>query len=349
MSNLKTSDFDFDLPQERIAQTACEPRDAARLLRVTPKGPSDHHVFDLPGLLKAGDLLVLNDTRVIPARLYGKRGEVKVELLLLKKSASSTWQALAKPGKRLKIGNTIQFAPDLSAEVIEKHDDGEILVRFNVPENSLMGLLHEYGEPPLPPYIKRAQGAAKADASRYQTIYAARDGAVAAPTAGMHFTPELLAELAAKGINHVKVTLHVGAGTFLPVKAEYIKDHIMHAEWGEISPPVADQINKARNEGRRIVCVGTTSLRVLESASNGKGVIRPFSEETSIFISPGYRFRAADVLLTNFHLPQSTLFMLVSAFLGLEAMRRAYAYAIRKNYRFYSYGDACLLEPKKGE
>jgi len=344
MPDLKTSDFDFDLPQERIAQSACEPRDTARLLRVTPEGLFDHHIYDLPDLLRAGDLLVLNDTRVIPARLYGKRGEVKIEVLLLKKHTPSTWEALARPGKRLKIGNTIQFAPELDAEVLEKRDDGEILIRFNVPDDSLLSLLHKYGEPPLPPYIKRAVGAAKCDAERYQTVYAARDGAVAAPTAGMHFTPDLLAKLAAKDIQNVKVTLHVGAGTFLPVKAEFLKDHVMHAEWGEISEEVADNINKARQERRRIVCVGTTSLRVLESASDENGVVRPFSEETSIFIAPGYRFRATDVLLTNFHLPQSTLFMLVAAFMGLETMRNAYAYAIRENYRFYSYGDACLLE-----
>ncbi|MFA4994499.1 MAG: tRNA preQ1(34) S-adenosylmethionine ribosyltransferase-isomerase QueA [Bdellovibrionales bacterium] len=347
MSDLKTADFDFDLPQERIAQSACEPRDHARLLRILPSSLADHHIYDLPDLLKAGDLLILNDTRVIPARIYGKRGEVRVELLLHKKKSSSEWLAFARPGKRLKIGNIIQFAPDFSAEVLEKHEDGEILVRFNVSDNAFLGLLHKYGEPPLPPYIKRAIGAAKADTGRYQTVYAKRDGAVAAPTAGLHFTPELLAKLAAKGIGHVKVTLHVGAGTFLPVKAEYIKDHVMHAEWGEISEEIACQINAARREGRRIVCVGTTSLRVLESAADEKGVVRPFSEETSIFIAPGYRFRAVDVLMTNFHLPQSTLFMLVAAFLGLETMRKAYAYAIKENYRFYSYGDACLLEKEK--
>ncbi len=344
MPDLRTADFDFALPQERIAQSACEPRDAARLLRITRNGLSDHHIYDLPDLLKAGDLLVLNDTRVIPARLYGKRGEVKIEVLLLKKQAPSTWKVLAKPGKRLNSGNTIHFAPDFSAEVLEKLEDGEVLVRFNAPDDALLPLLRKYGEPPLPPYIKRAMGEAKADVNRYQTVYAARDGAVAAPTAGMHFTPELLDKLAAKGIDHVKVTLHVGAGTFLPVKADYVKDHIMHAEWGEISATAADEINKARQEGRRIVCVGTTSLRVLESAADETGVVRPFSEETSIFITPGYRFRTADVLLTNFHLPQSTLFMLVSAFRGLETMRNAYAYAIKESYRFYSYGDACLLE-----
>jgi S-adenosylmethionine:tRNA ribosyltransferase-isomerase len=246
----------------------------------------------------------------------------------------------------LKIVNTIHFAPKLSAEVLEKHEDGEILLRFNVTDKELLPLLRRYGEPPLPPYIKRASGAARGDADRYQTVYAARDGAVAAPTAGLHFTQELFAKLADKGIESVKVTLQIGAGTFLPVKATYIKDHVMHAEWGEVSEAVADKINQARLEGRRIVCVGTTSLRVIESAANEQCVVCPFSHETSIFITPGYRFRVADALMTNFHLPQSTLFMLVSAFMGLEAMRATYAHAIRENYRFYSYGDACLLERK---
>jgi S-adenosylmethionine:tRNA ribosyltransferase-isomerase len=344
MRDLKTADFDFDLPQERIAQTAAEPRDSARLLRVTPDALSDHHVFDLPDLLKAGDLLLMNDTRVIPARIYGKRDEVRIEILLCKKVLPSIWLALARPGKRLRIGQTIQFAPAFSAEVLEKHEDGEILVRFNVSDDAFLPLLREHGEPPLPPYIKRAPGSAKADVDRYQTVYAARDGAVAAPTAGLHFTPELLAQLAGKGVDRVKVTLHVGTGTFLPVKAEYVKDHVMHAEWGEISQDAADKINRAKREGRRIVCVGTTSLRVLESAADENGVVRPFSKETSIFITPGYHFRAADALITNFHLPGSTLFMLVAAFMGLEKMRAAYAYAIRETYRFYSYGDACLLE-----
>ncbi len=344
MRDLRTADFDFDLPQERIAQTACEPRDYARLLRITPDAFSDHHVFDLPDLLRAGDFLVMNDTRVIPARLYGMRGAVRVEVLLHKKQANSTWLAFARPGKRLRLGETIRFAPDFTAELLEKRESGEILLRFNVQDADLLPLLHEHGEPPLPPYIKREAGAAKDDTIRYQTVYAARDGAVAAPTAGLHFTPELLAKLAAKGITSALVTLHVGAGTFLPVKADVIKDHVMHAEWGEISPATAEAINQARREGRRIISVGTTSLRVLESAADENGIVRPFSQDTAIFITPGYRFRAVDALITNFHLPQSTLFMLVSAFMGLERMREAYAYAIKNNYRFYSYGDASFLE-----
>ncbi len=342
--DLKTADFDFDLPEDLIAQQACEPRDQARLLRVTSDGVADHHIYDLPELLRAGDLLVLNDTRVIPARVYGKRDGVKIELLLHKKVGPSAWLCFARPGKRLRIGNTVHVADNLAAEIVEKHPGGEVLVRFNVSDEALLELLQKYGEPPLPPYIKREEGAAKADAARYQTVYAARDGAVAAPTAGLHFTPELFEKLAAKGIEAAKITLHVGAGTFLPVKVENIKDHVMHSEWAEISPECAAKINRAKREGRRIVCVGTTSLRALESAAEENGIVRAFSEETAIFITPGYTFRVVDALLTNFHLPESTLFMLVSALMGLETMRRAYAHAIEKKYRFYSFGDACLLE-----
>ena len=344
MSDLKTSDFDFDLPAERIAQQAMEPRDHARLLHVTPDALSDRHIYDLPDLLRHGDLLVINDTRVIPARLFGTRGAMRVEILLHRKNAASQWLCFARPGKRLRIGEAIVFAPDFSAKILEKHDGGEILIGFNIADDKLIPLLHQYGEPPLPPYIKREANTARRGTQRYQTIYAAHDGAVAAPTAGLHFTPELFAKLATKGIDHVKITLHVGAGTFLPVKADYIKDHIMHAEWGEITPMAADILNRARQEKRRIVAVGTTSLRLIESAADENGVVHPFAQDTAIFITPGYRFRAVDVLLTNFHLPQSTLFMLVSAFMGLETMRDAYAHAIKETYRFYSYGDATLLE-----
>ncbi|MDR3451100.1 MAG: tRNA preQ1(34) S-adenosylmethionine ribosyltransferase-isomerase QueA [Alphaproteobacteria bacterium] len=341
---MRTSDFDFDLPQTHIAQQAVEPRDAARLLRVTPTGLADHHVYDLPDLLRPDDFLVMNDTRVIPARLYGMRDAVKVEALLHKKHGARQWLAFARPGKRLRIGNTIHFAPDFSAEIVEKHEGGEVLLRFNAPDENLLALLQKYGEPPLPPYIKRDPGAAKADSARYQTVYAARDGAVAAPTAGLHFTPELIDKLKSKGIGFAKVTLHVGAGTFLPVKADYIKDHKMHAEYGEIDAATAASINDAKRAGRRIIAVGTTSLRVLESATDEHGTVHPFASDTAIFITPGYKFRAVDALLTNFHLPQSTLFMLVAAFMGLEIMRSAYAHAITHNYRFYSFGDASLLE-----
>jgi S-adenosylmethionine:tRNA ribosyltransferase-isomerase len=344
LTDLLTSNFDFDLPPERIAQTAVEPRDHARLLHVTGAGLGDHHVYDLPHLLRAGDLLVMNDTKVIPARLFGSRGEVKVEVLLHKKQSPSTWLAFARPGKRLKAGDTILFAKDFFVEVLEKHEDGEISIRFNAGDQKLLSLLEQHGEPPLPPYIHREDGAAKQDSGRYQTIYAKHEGAVAAPTAGLHFTPELLARLAAKGIQQTTVTLHVGAGTFLPVKAERIADHKMHAEWGEVTAKTAALINQAKREGRRIVAVGTTSLRLLESAADDQGAVHPFNADTAIFIYPGFRFKAVDVLMTNFHLPKSTLFMLVSAFAGLERMREAYHYAVAKNYRFYSYGDATLLE-----
>ena len=343
-SELVTSDFDFDLPPERIAQTAVEPRDYARLLHVKGAALSDHHVYDLPDLLRAGDLLVMNDTKVIPARLYGKRGDVAVEVLLHKKHAPSTWLAFARPGKRLKIADRILFSEDFMAEILAKHEGGEILIRFNVADDKLLSLLELHGEPPLPPYIHRDRGAAKQEQARYQTVYAAREGAVAAPTAGLHFTPELLARLTAKNIEHATVTLHVGAGTFLPVKVDRLVDHKMHEEWGEITPETAAMINQAKRDGRRIVAVGTTSLRLLESATDETGKVHPFASDTSIFIYPGYRFKAVDVLMTNFHLPKSTLFMLVSAFAGRGAMLDAYKYAIAKDYRFYSYGDACLLE-----
>ncbi len=342
-TELRTADFDFDLPPDLIAQKPVEPRDHARLLHVGAQTLSDKHVFDLPDLLREGDLLVMNDTRVIPARLYGKRGEVEIEILLHKKQASQTWLAFARPGKRLHAGDQIIFAPDFSAELLEKREDGEVLIRFSVPDEKLPALLDQYGETPLPPYIKR-EGAEPQDRERYQTIYAAHDGAVAAPTAGLHFTPQLIANLAPRGIECATVTLHVGAGTFLPVKAEFVKDHAMHAEWGEITLGIASYINKAKREGRRIVAVGTTSLRLLESAVDETGGLCPFTGETDIFITPGYRFRIADALLTNFHLPQSTLFMLVSAFAGMDRMREAYEYAIAQQYRFYSYGDTSLLE-----
>jgi S-adenosylmethionine:tRNA ribosyltransferase-isomerase len=339
-----TADFDFALPPDRIAQTALEPRDSARLLHVQGDALADLHMRDLPDLLRPDDLLVMNDTKVIPARLYGRRGEVKVEILLHKAESADTWLAFARPGKRLRVNDTVIFADDFTATIIEKRESGEILLRFSAGGADLFTLLDRYGEPPLPPYIKRAQGAAKADQARYQTIYAARQGAVAAPTAGLHFTEDLLARLAAKGIERVHVTLHVGAGTFLPVKAERVKDHAMHAEWGEISPPTAEKINAAKKNNRRIVAVGTTALRLLESAADETGLIRPFAADTAIFITPGYRFRAVDALLTNFHLPQSTLFMLVCAFAGYQRMRAAYSHAIDSHYRFYSYGDASLLE-----
>lgn len=339
------ADFDFHLPEERIAAQPVTPRDAARLLHVRGTTLSDHHVFDLPSLLHAGDLLILNDTRVIPARLWGRRGSVKVEVLLNKEDcALSVWSALARPGKRLKIGDEIVFADNFTTTIVDKREGGEILIRFNVPRESLLAHLHQHGHIPLPPYIKRPQGDTPEDRTRYQTVYAKHDGAVAAPTAGLHFTPEIFTALEAHGITRQPITLHVGAGTFLPVKTERVADHIMHAEWGEITPAAAATINKAKQEGRRIVAVGTTSLRLLESAADKDGTIQPFCGNTSIFITPSYHFRAVDAMLTNFHLPKSTLFMLVAALAGLDNMRAAYAHAINNHYRFYSYGDACLLE-----
>jgi len=363
----RLADFDFDLPQERIAAFPVSPRDHARLLHVSGAALSDHHVYDLPNLLREGDVLVMNDTRVIPARLFGMRGNVKIEVMLNKEegiqhSASgiqkgifspnaecqmlnaSFWSALARPAKRLRVGDEIVFAPDFAAMVIEKREDGDILIRFNLAPEELFAKLHRHGHVPLPPYIKRPEGDTPQDRERYQTVYAMREGAVAAPTAGLHFTPELFEKLEAKGIARQTLTLHVGAGTFLPVKTERVADHVMHAEWGEMTPEVAAFLNKAKREGRRIVAVGTTSLRLLESAADEDGLLRPFCGETSIFITPGYRFRAVDAMMTNFHLPKSTLFMLVAALAGLDTMRSAYAHAIAQNYRFYSYGDATLLE-----
>jgi S-adenosylmethionine:tRNA ribosyltransferase-isomerase len=342
--NWLLSDFDFHLPDERIAAKPISPRDHAKLLHVNGKQFSDHHVFDLPDLLQDGDLLVLNDTKVVPARLFGLRGEVKIEILLNKPQshAPSIWSSLAKPAKRLKLGQTIIFASDFSAEVIEKCENGDVLLRFHEEQNALFEKLKKYGHVPLPPYIKRSD--TFEDKANYQTIYAAREGAVAAPTAGLHFTPELFDQLDKKGIARCAVTLHVGAGTFLPVKTERVADHKMHSEWGEITPETAATINAAKKQGRRIVAVGTTSLRLLESATDNDGNARPFMGETDIFITPSYRFKCVDAMITNFHLPKSTLFMLVAALAGFDNMRQAYAHAIAKEYRFYSYGDACLLE-----
>jgi S-adenosylmethionine:tRNA ribosyltransferase-isomerase len=339
-----TSDFDFDLPNERIAAAPCAPRDHARLLHVTTEGLLDRHVFDLPSLLRSDDLLVLNDTKVIPARLYGLRGAVKIEVLLHQNHGNGSWSAFARPGKRLKIGDEIVFAENFAAHVLEKREGGEVLLKFATTDADLFALLQKYGHVPLPPYIKRPEGDTQADKTSYQTIYAQHEGAVAAPTAGLHFTPELFDALDAKGIKRVYLTLHVGAGTFLPVKAEHIKDHAMHSEWGEISAEAAAKINAAKKAGRRIVSVGTTPLRLMETVADDEGLVRPFTGETSIFIFPGYRFKCVDCLMTNFHLPKSTLFMLVSAFAGLNRMKEAYAHAIAENYRFFSYGDSSLLE-----
>jgi S-adenosylmethionine:tRNA ribosyltransferase-isomerase len=340
---MRVDDFDFELPRGLIADHPASPRDAARLLHVKRSGLADRTVRDLPDLLRPGDLLVVNDTRVIPARLRGRIGAGGIEVTLHKRVDGETWLAFARPGKKLKPGSVIDFPDGLMAEAIEKHEGGEVAVRFNRAGDALLAALEQHGEMPLPPYIKRAHGEAS-DRSDYQTMFAREAGAVAAPTAGLHFTPDLIARLEAGGIKRAQVTLHVGAGTFLPVKVDDTDDHRMHSEWGSIPPATVDAIATTRAKGGRIVAVGTTSLRLLESAAREDGNIGVFEGDTDIFITPGYRFKAVDLLLTNFHLPRSTLFMLVCAFAGMDRMRAAYDHAKATGYRFYSYGDACLLE-----
>ncbi len=348
--------FDFDLPQERIALRPAEPRDSARMLVVRPNALEDRIVRDLPTYLRAGDALVVNDTRVIPARLNGVRvrgdAVARIEATLVKREGSNLWRALAKPAKRLAPGDRIRFGEAsesmacllaaLDADVVERNE-GEVLLSFHLDGAALDEAIERLGHMPLPPYIAARRADDESDARDYQTMFAREPGAVAAPTAGLHFTPELIAAIEAKGVAIHRVTLHVGAGTFLPVKADDTDAHVMHSEWGEVGAEAAAALNAVRAAGGRIVAVGTTALRILESAATEEGVIRPYTGETAIFITPGYRFRAVDVLMTNFHLPRSTLFMLVSAFAGLDTMRAAYAHAIAQNYRFYSYGDACLL------
>ncbi|WP_422001136.1 tRNA preQ1(34) S-adenosylmethionine ribosyltransferase-isomerase QueA [Reyranella sp.] len=340
--------FDFALPDDLIAQRPVQPRDAARLLDVTADGLHDRTVRDLPGLLQRGDLMVFNDTRVIPARLRGvRRGtagrqDVAVEVLLIRDLGAGRWLAFARPAKRLRPGDGLAFG-DLGAAVEAKKDDGSIVLAFEATGPSFAETLATTGTVPLPPYIRGgvADGQDRAD---YQTLFARRDGSVAAPTAGLHFTPDLMAALAEAGIGSAGVTLHVGAGTFQPVRVDDTDRHAMHAEWGEVPAATADAIAATRAAGGRIVSIGTTALRLLETvARDHDGAVAPWTGETDIFITPGFRFRAVDLLLTNFHLPRSTLFMLVSAFAGLERMRAAYAHAVRARYRFYSYGDCCLL------
>lgn len=337
--------FDFDLPNELIATRPTRPRDHAKMLQVAGEALSDHIVRDLPDLLQPGDLLVCNDTKVVPAQLAGRRGEGRIQLTLHQHVAPGCWRAFAKPAKRLRIGDRIDFGADFAAAVTGK-DGGEVSLDFALDDATLRQKLEIYGTMPLPPYIRKMRDVDEADLSDYQTTFAQREGAVAAPTAGLHFTPDLLAVLEARGINRTLVTLHVGAGTFLPMKAERTEDHKMHAEWGEITPEAADAINKTRVNGGRIVAIGTTSLRLLESAALVDGTVEAFNGETDIFITPGYKFRAVDILMTNFHLPKSTLFMLVCAFAGLERMQQAYAHAKDAGYRFYSYGDSSLLFPE---
>ncbi|MCC3244016.1 tRNA preQ1(34) S-adenosylmethionine ribosyltransferase-isomerase QueA [Methylocystis sp. WRRC1] len=349
--------FDFELPQDRIALRPANPRDSARMLVVPGKGAfEDKSVRDLPACLREGDALVVNDTRVIHARLSGRRlrGELSagVEATLIERLDASRWRALMRPAKKLAIGDLIRFGREsggaclqgaLDARVEGRGDAGEVTLAFDLSGPSLDEAIEIAGKMPLPPYIAGKRAADASDETDYQTVFAREAGAVAAPTAGLHFTPNLLAAVEARGVQLHRVTLHVGAGTFLPVKADDTGSHRMHEEFARIDSETAAELNEARARGGRIVAVGTTALRVLESAAAPDGRLAPYAQRTGIFITPGYRFRATDMLLTNFHLPRSTLFMLVSAFSGLERMKAAYAHAIEDGYRFYSYGDACLL------
>lgn len=341
---MRVDDFDFDLPPERIALRPVRPRDAARMLCVTRDGLADRGVRDLPILLRPGDCLVFNDTRVIPAQLEGRRGDARIGATLHKRIDLRRWQAFVRNAKRVRIGDTIDFGEGVAAVAEARGDDGSITLAF-VGDEPVETLLARAGTMPLPPYIAGKRAPDAADADDYQTMFAAEAGAVAAPTAALHFTPALLDALAARGVAHATLTLHVGAGTFLPVKVDDTADHRMHAEWGQVDAATADRLNAVRAGGGRLIAVGTTSLRLLESAADDAGRIHPFAGDTAIFITPGYRFRAVDGLMTNFHLPRSTLFMLVSALMGLETMRGAYAHAIDAGYRFYSYGDSSLLLP----
>jgi S-adenosylmethionine:tRNA ribosyltransferase-isomerase len=336
--------FDFDLPPDRIALRPARPRDSARLLAVRGCEISDHEVLDLPQLLRPGDVLVFNDTKVIPAQLEGKRGDASISATLHKREGPREWRAFLRNARRARSGDTIDFGEGAAASVVEKAEDGSALLHFH-GEEPVELLLERAGRMPLPPYIASRRAVDEADRSDYQTMFAREEGAVAAPTAALHFTDRLLEALDARGIGRETLTLHVGAGTFLPVKSEKIEDHRMHAEWGRIDAATAERLNAVRASGGRLIAVGTTSLRLIESAADEAGVIRPFDGDTAIFITPGYRFKAIDGLITNFHLPRSTLFMLVSALIGLDVMKSAYAHAIEQGYRFYSYGDASLLLP----
>ena len=343
---LRAEDFDFDLPQARIAQHPARPRESARLLQVARDGLHDRIVRDLPDLLRPGDLLVANDTRVIPAQLAARRGAARIGITLDRPLADGTWHALARNARRLHPGDALAFegADDLTAIVRARDDDGGVALAFNCAGDIFADALRRAGALALPPYIARPDGPSAADAQDYQTVFAEHEGAVAAPTAGLHFTPALLAALAARGVGRATVTLHVGAGTFLPMRTEDVRDHRIHAERGHVGAAAVAAINAARTAGGRILAVGTTTLRLLESAATPDGRVVPFDGETALFILPGHHFRAVDLLLTNFHLPRSTLFMLVCAFAGTARMKTADAHAVATGYRFYSYGDATLLE-----
>ncbi len=340
---MRVADFDFDLPPERIALRPVSPRDAARLLEVRGDTLADLTVRDLPGRLRAGDVLVVNDTRVIPAQLHGQKGAARIGVTLHKREAADRWWSFVRNARRLRVGDSVDFGAGLNGLVVERGDEGAVLWRFHA-DGPIEVAMAAAGQMPLPPYIASKRPTDERDAADYQTLHAAKDGAVAAPTAGLHFTPALWTALAAAGVGRETVTLHVGAGTFLPVKAEDTDDHLMHAEWGSIDAATAARLNAARAAGGRVIAVGTTSLRLLESAV-AAAKIRAFTGDTAIFITPGYRFGAIDGLVTNFHLPRSTLFMLVSALMGRDVMQAAYAHAIAGGYRFYSYGDASLLLP----
>ena len=337
--------FDFDLPSDRIALRPARPRDSARLLLVEGDRIADRRVLDLPGLLRPGDVLVFNDTKVIPAQLEGRRGDASIGVTLHKREGPRTWQAFVRNARRLRVGDTIQFDSGVTASAMERSGDGSFLVQFGGTEPVEL-LLERAGRMPLPPYIASKRAADESDRDDYQTVFACEEGAVAAPTAALHFTDRLLQALDDRGVLRETLTLHVGAGTFLPVKAENTSDHVMHSEWGRIDAETAWRLNSARSAGGRLIAVGTTSLRLIESAADQDGTIHPFEGDTAIFITPGYRFKAIDGLMTNFHLPRSTLFMLVSALMGLDVMKAAYAHAIGEGYRFYSYGDSSLLLPE---
>ncbi len=343
-AELLATDFDFALPPDRIAQHPARPRDSGRLL-VVGEERTDRRVADLPDLLRPGDLLVANDTLVIPAQLAATRGEARIGITLDQPGPDGTWHVLARNARRLRPGDVLSItgADELSASVLSVHGDGGVTLRFSLHGEAFDDALRKAGALALPPYIARPSGPTDADEADYQTVFAANPGAVAAPTAGLHFTPDLLARLAAAGIGRVTLTLHVGAGTFLPMRSERVAEHRIHAERGVVTEAAARAINAARAAGGRIVAVGTTSLRLLESAVDRNGLVQPFAGSTDLFILPGHRFAAADLLLTNFHLPRSTLFMLVCAFAGTSRMKAAYAHAVEAGYRFYSYGDATLL------
>jgi len=344
---MEVADFDFDLPRELIAARPMDPREAARLLIIGER-LADRHISDLPQLLRPGDILVVNDTKVIPSRLFGRRGAAKVEITLHKPLGPGRWHAFAKGARKLRPGDVISFGLGVAADVLDKGEGGEVTLDFALPGDAVLAALERLGSAPLPPYIPRTAGPDTRDLADYQTIFAAKPGAIAAPTAGFHFTEPLLHALAARGIARATLTLHVGAGTFLPVKVEEVAAHRMHSEWGCLDEATAQMINAARSTGGRVVAVGTTVARLLETAADETGQLRAFEGETDIFIAPGYKFRAIHLLLSNFHLPRSTLFMLVSALAGLEVMKAAYAHAIAARYRFYSYGDACLIYPAPG-